>query len=136
MAQFAIVGFYLSLNALLLLWLSVKVIGIRRKGQISIGDGGDKKLAHYIRGQGNAAEYMPMFFIMLSVSALIGTPPVALHVTGVAFTIGRFSHAIWFLKPSPNLKPRILGMMLTFLSMGVLALGLLAHAVVIMAKGY
>lgn len=136
MAQLAIVGFYLSINALVLLWLSFKVIGVRRGNQISIGDGDNKTLAHYIRGQGNAAEYMPMFFIMLVIAALINTPAIALHALGLAFTVGRILHASWFAKPSPNLSKRVTGMVLTLLSMAALALGLLAHAVVIMAHGY
>lgn len=136
MAQLAIVGFYLSINALVLIWLSAKVIGVRRGNQISIGDGDNKTLAYYIRGQGNAAEYMPMFFIMLGIAALINTPPVALHALGVAFTIGRILHASWFVKPSPKMSKRVSGMVLTFLSMGILALGLFAHAIVIMAQGY
>lgn len=136
MAKFAIVGFYLSINALLFLWLSAKVIGIRRGEKVSIGDGDNKILAHRIRGQGNAAEYMPLFFLMLGAAALLNTPPIALHIIALAFTIGRVLHASWFLKPSSNLKSRVTGMVLTLLSMGVLALGLIAHSVVIMAGGY
>lgn len=136
MAQLAIVGFYLGLNALLFFWLSAKVIGIRRSDGVSIGDGENKQLAHFIRGQGNAAEYMPIFFIMLGIAALLNTPPIALHIMGLVFTVGRFLHASWFLKPSSNLKPRIAGMMLTFIAIIVLALGLIAHAVMIISGGY
>lgn len=136
MAKFAIVGFYLSINAMWFIWLSFKVIGIRRGKQISIGDGDDKTLAHRIRAQGNAAEYMPMFFLLLGAAALLSTPPIALHLFGLAFTIGRIMHGYWFLNPSKNFKPRVYGMMLTFLSTGILAIGILAHSIVIMAGGY
>lgn len=136
MALLAIVGFYLGINALLFVGLAFKVIGFRRRDQISIGDGDNKALAHAIRGHGNAAEYMPLFFVMLGLAALLNTPPVALHLMGLTFTVGRFLHAYWFLNPSKNLMPRVSGMILTFASFAVLALGLIAHAMVIMAGGY
>lgn len=136
MAKFAIVGFYLSINALLFIWLSIKVIGIRRDQMISIGDGDDKTLGHRIRAQGNAAEYMPIFFLLMGAAALLSTPPIALHIFGLAFTIGRIAHAYWFLNPSKNLKPRVAGMMLTLFSISILAIGLIAHSAVIMAGGY
>lgn len=136
MAKFAIVGFYLSINALLFIWLCIKVIGVRRGQQISIGDGDNKTLALRVRGQGNAAEYMPLFFLLLGSAAWLSAPPIALHILGLAFTIGRMSHAYWFLNPSRNMKPRIAGMMLTLSSTSILAIGLLIHSVVIMAGGY
>ena len=136
MAKFAIVGFYLSINALLFIWLSIKVIGVRRGEQISIGDGDNKTLSHRVRAQGNAAEYMPIFFLLMVAAAALATPPIALHVFGAAFTIGRILHGYWFLNPSKNLKPRIAGMMLTLASISILAIGLLTHSVVIMAGGY
>ncbi|MEP1441935.1 MAG: MAPEG family protein [Hyphomicrobiales bacterium] len=136
MAKFAIVGFYLSINALLFIWLCFKVINVRRGEQISIGNGDNKKLHHRIRAQGNAAEYMPIFFLLMVGAASLSTPPLALHVFGAAFTVGRILHAYWFLSPSKNLKPRVAGMMLTLSSTSILAVGLLAHSVVIMAGGY
>lgn len=135
-AKFAIVAFYLGLNALLFFWLSMKVIAVRRADQISIGDGGNQTLAHRMRAQGNAGEYMPIFFLLLALAAFLETPPLVLHLFGLAFTIGRVLHAFWFLKPSKNLKPRIAGMVLTLFSIAILAIGLIAHAVAIMAGGY
>ncbi len=136
MTSYAIVGFYLGVNALFFIFLSFKVIGLRQNNQASIGDGDNETLAYRIRAHGNAAEYMPIFFIALSLAAHLGTPPLALHILGVVFTAGRFFHAIWFLKPSLNIKMRIAGMLLTFSAIGLTALGLLAHGIVIMAGGY
>lgn len=136
MVQLAITGFYLGINALLVLWLCAKVIGVRRTHQISIGDGGDKTLTYFRYGLSNAIEYMPMFFIMLVVAALLNTPPIALHVLGLSFTTGRLLHAYWFTHPSTNRKLRIAGIRLTLVSMAILAIGLIVHCIVIMAGGY
>lgn len=136
MAKFAIVGFYLSINALLFIWLCFKVIGVRRSQQISIGDGDNKILSHRMRAQGNAGEYMPIFFLLMAAAATLSTPPLALHIFGAAFTIGRILHAYWFLNPSKNMKPRVAGMLLTLGSITILAAGLLTHSAVIMAGGY
>ena len=136
MAEVAIVGFYLALNAFLFLILSRKVIAIRRDEQISIGDGDNKALAHRIRGQGNAAEYMPIFFLLLGAAAFLSAPPIAIHLFGVVFTIGRIMHAYWFLKMPESFKPRLYGMILTLTSISLLAISLFVHCLVIMAGGY
>ena len=136
MAELAIVGFYLSLNAFILLYLSSKVIAIRRSEGVSLGDGGNKTLLHRIRGQGNASEYMPIFFLLLGVAALLSAPPIALHLFGAVFTLGRLMHAYWFLKMPEGFKPRFFGMVLTLASISLLAISLFVHCVVIMAGGY
>lgn len=137
MAKFAIVGLYLGINALIFIWLSFKVIGIRRGEKISIGDGENETLAYYVRGHGNAAEYMPIFFLLMIAAASLNTPPIALHLFGVLFTMGRLLHALWFVNPSfERIKQRIAGMLLTLSSIALLAIGLIIHATVIMAGGY
>lgn len=136
MAELAIVGFYLALNAFLFLLLSSKVIAIRRSEQISIGDGNNNTLAHRIRGQANASEYIPIFFLLLGVAALLSAPAIALHLFAAVFTIGRILHAYWFLKMPESFKTRFYGMVLTLISMSLLAITLLGHCIVIMSGGY
>ncbi|MEO1067238.1 MAG: MAPEG family protein [Pseudomonadota bacterium] len=134
-APFAVVGFYLALNALLLMALSFSVIGERRGARISIGDGDNKKLAHRIRAQGNAAEYMPIFFLVMAMAAMLNISVWTLHIAGVVFTLGRFMHAYWFLKPSKNMKPRVFGMIMTTIAIIALSLRTLVQAIVIMVSG-
>jgi len=46
---------YAGLVALLFLYLSSRVIRVRRGQRISLGDGGDEAMAQRIRAQGNCA---------------------------------------------------------------------------------
>ena len=73
-----ITALYAGLNALILLWLTWAVISHRRGHKISIGDGGDHKFQKVLRGQGNAAETIPITMILLGLAEMIGAPGIAL----------------------------------------------------------
>lgn len=133
--KLGIVGFYLGLNALLLVWFVFKVVGLRRREQVSLGDGGNKHLQRVMRGHANAAETMPIFFIMLSVAALINTPGFVLHIFGALFTAGRVYHALFFVREKSGFNPRYYGMLLTLIAIGGLALGLIGHGIFVMVGG-
>lgn len=119
-------AFYGGLLALIYLWLTFRVIRTRRGGRISHGDGGDAAFAKTIRGQQNAAEQMPLIVIMLALAEMLGAPPVALHVLGVMVVVGRLLHGLHFNGMGPFIY-RPIGMLLTLLVSGILALGLVVH---------
>ena len=55
-----ITAFYASLLGICYLYLSFLVIGVRRKNQISLGDGGNEDLKRLSRAHGNFSEYVPI----------------------------------------------------------------------------
>ena len=63
-----ITGLYAALCALLILALSFRIAGLRRRLKVGIGDGGDAGLARAIRAQANAVEYVPLMLVMLLVA--------------------------------------------------------------------
>ena len=118
---------YAALLALLFLRLSVKVIMVRRKTRIAIGDQGNEKLTRAMRVQANCAEYAPLGVLLLLMVELQGAHWAAVHALGLMLLAGRVVHAWGFSQMDENLKRRVLGMQMTFLALlltTLLALGL------------
>lgn len=92
---FAVTPLYAALCGLLLLALSFRVIILRGRHHVKIGDGGHDDLQRAIRVQGNFAEYVPLLLILLFMLELSRHAPVwALHILGAMIFIGRICHAI------------------------------------------
>jgi uncharacterized protein len=124
-----VTGIYAALGALLLLILAVRISLARRAARVGIGDGGNHELVKRIRAHANATEYLPIALLLLLLLDLGQTPPLWLHVFGVALIVGRVLHAIGLSRtggPSPG---RVLGMVLTWGAMLAMALLLLWKAV-------
>ncbi len=113
-----------SLLALLFVRLSFQVIKLRRKNQVSLGDGGHDDLQRAIRGQGNCAEYAPIGVLLVLVAELQsgGTvPTIVVGVLAALFLLGRIMHGYAFAFTAKNMALRVRGMQLTVLPIIVLA---------------
>lgn len=117
---------YAALSALLITFLSLYVIRLRRLKKIRLGDGGDPELQAAIRAQGNATEYIPISIILLVLLELNGGHMALVHFGGVAVLFGRILHARGLL--TENLRYRVLGMRVTVVTLIGLALANLAYA--------
>jgi uncharacterized membrane protein YecN with MAPEG domain len=102
-----------AILAILLVILSLRVIGIRRKERVSLGDGGNELLSLRIRGQGNLAEYGPLGLFLLLLLELQGTPVYLTALAALVFLTGRLLHGYAFGFTDGNMKLRVLGMQLT-----------------------
>ena len=107
--------------------LSLKVIGLRYKLKVSIGDGGHEQLERAIRSQANLAEYTPIALIMLACLELNGAPMWLTAPIAIAFVTGRILHPLGMSTgvgtstATTSIKPRVLGMHLTLWSIVLLA---------------
>ena len=99
---------YAGLCGLLMAWLAIQTIKVRRANKVKLGDGGIFELQSAIRAQGNFAEYMPITIILLFLLEHNGAPALLIHVIGLAFLYGRWTHAQGLLKD--NLRKRVTGM--------------------------
>lgn len=127
-----IIPFYASLLALLFLFLSYRVIRLRRALKASIGDAGDKQLLRAMRVHANFAEYTPLALLLLLALELQVFYPWALHVLGATLVVGRLLHAYGVSQTREQLQFRIAGMACTFAVM-LVAAGILIYRFVLRA---
>ena len=112
--------------ALITVFLSFRIVRLRRSRRIGLGDGGDTTLRRAIRGHANLAEHAPLAVILIGICELQGTPPWLLSSLGLALVIGRVLHP-WGLAGSSGISfGRTAGTALTWLVLmtgAVIALG-------------
>ncbi|HXQ32100.1 MAG TPA: MAPEG family protein [Steroidobacteraceae bacterium] len=124
----SITGLYGGLTALLVIGLGVRVVRLRMRHRVGLGDGGIAELSRAIRAHGNLVENAPLALLLMLIAELsAAAPPVALHAAGVAVLTGRLLHAFG-LSRSPTRSPgRFLGVLLTWLTILALALLLIVR---------
>lgn len=107
---------------------AIRVIRLRIKHKVRLGDGGVPELLVAIRVFGNHAEYAPMGLVLLLALEFITAPIWFLHIVGTTLVLGRILHATALPKAKHSL--RVAGMVLTFLSIGLASLGVLVFTVI------
>lgn len=117
-----ITALYASLLALVFLVLSFNIIRLRFKLKVGVGDGGERTLTKAIRVHGNFSEYVPFALILLASYELGGADNLWLHILGSSLLLARILHAIGLSKSIGTTMPRLVGMILTFLVMLILAI--------------
>jgi hypothetical protein len=128
-----ITSFYAALLAIIMIFLSVKIIINRKSSKIPLGFAnpgfdGDDFLQRKIRAHGNFIEYTPIFLIMLLLVELAGLNKYFIHFFGLIFFVGRLTHAYGIMiaeKKNKNFLFRQAGMFCTFFCLSSLALILL-----------
>ncbi len=111
---------YAAALTALFITLSLRVIGLRRSGRVSLGDAGNPALLVRIRAQGNCAEYAPLGIVLLLLAELAGAAPALLHLSGLVLLAGRISHA-WALSGPGRLGARTIVMLMTFTALALSA---------------
>lgn len=112
---------YAALLLPLFLFLSWRVIAVRRSARISLGDGGQKALQARIRAHGNFVEYAPFALVLMLGAELAGAGSLWLHLAGIALVLGRHLHALCLSYMPRRLILRTSGMMLSFAALIVAA---------------
>ena len=129
---FAVTPLYAALCGLLLLVLALAVVRLRQTHRVRTGDGGHADLARAMRVQANFVEYVPLTLLLLFMLEMSRQPVWALHLLGAGLFVGRVLHA-WGYLGSPGLSfGRAVGIVLTWIVLGVTALWLL----VVVAQRY
>lgn len=116
-----ITGLYAALCALLILALSFRIVGLRRRLKVGIGDGGDAQLARAIRAQANAIEYVPLMLVMLLVAENNGAGVVFVHACGAGLVLARVLHAVGLSGSAGTSFGRFWGTLVTWIVLLVLA---------------
>ena len=115
--------------ALITLWLGMRVGKLRGEFKVSIGDGGHDALARRMRAQLNFAEYTPFVLLLIAGIELAGKGGAWLPYVAGIYMLGRVAHAIGMDMTKSPAIPRMVGIMVTMLTL----LGLGVYAVLIAA---
>ena len=121
-APIIITGFYAGVLALLYVGLTFKVIGLRKKHAVGIGDGENPELTKAIRVHANFSEYVPIALIVFAAYELNGGSVLMLHLLGGLLVTGRFLHALGLTKSTGTSWQRFVGSLATFVTILVLAI--------------
>lgn len=108
-----------GLLAALYLYLTFRVILVRREQRVDMGDAGDVLLQRYVRAHGNFAEFAPLSLLLLLLVEYGGWPSWLVALLGLMLLGGRVSHAWSFSVAEPRLRSRAVGMVLTTTMLGV-----------------
>jgi hypothetical protein len=123
-----VTAFYAGLMALWLMVLGFEVSRRRRRHDVSYGTGGVTELEQAIRAHANACEYIPIALIVMGLAEGMGAPALLLHAAGLMLAAGRVMHGAYFLAGARRFRLRFVGMMLTVVTIGGLALALVVQA--------
>jgi len=96
--------------------LSLKVIGIRRRDKISVGDGGNEELLRAMRAQANLLEYAPLTLVLLACAEINGVHRLLIGLLALVFIAGRILHPAGIRSAESPGSARVLGMQLTLMS--------------------
>ena len=89
-----ITALYAGVLALLLVVLALRVVRLRWKFRVGLGDGGEKAMIRAIRIHGNATEHVPIALLLLLVAELNHAGPTFLHACGAVLVAARVLHAL------------------------------------------
>lgn len=126
-----VLGFSASYVAALILLgivLTFRVVFVRRSARVSLGDGGNDELRKRVRAHGNFAEHAPWIAAALILLPLLGAREWMVHLVGITGVTGRIVHALAVSQGDHRLKFRVLGMVLTTLSLSAGVVLLLVRA--------
>ena len=115
---------YFTALGLIAVMNSIRIVRLRRRHKISLGDGGNVLLLHATRAFGNFMEYAPFGLVLLVGLEFVQAPILFLHVCGGTLLIGRIAHSSAFMKEKISMNARIAGMTLTYASLILSSVGI------------
>jgi hypothetical protein len=109
-----VTGLFAALFALAQIVLSLRIVKLRKRHKVSLGDGGVAELQAMMRVHGNFTETVPMALILIAIAEFSGAPFWMLYALGVLMLVSRAAHAYGLLTPPGYGRGRFVGMVLTF----------------------
>ncbi|MGJ8621580.1 MAG: MAPEG family protein [Yoonia sp.] len=116
MIALPITSFTALFAGVLILLLTLRVIQLRRRNGVVLGDNGDRALAKAIRGHANAVEQLPIALILMGLAELQGAPAGPLMPCAMALVVGRCLHGAYFAFHGAHWRLRFFGMWLTIIA--------------------
>lgn len=113
---------YAGIFALFQVYLSWRVVTLRNKYQVRMGDGGHTELTGAVRVHGNLLEYMPMGLILLLLLEAVGFSGWVIHALGILLLAARLLHLKGIHDPAGASISRKIGTRLTWIQMTIASL--------------
>lgn len=108
---------YAGLLSIIYVMLGFYVVKNRRMHRVSLGVGHNvPALERAVRIHGNFGENVPLFLVLLTLIEMNAASPWLIHVFGIMMIIGRIFHALGIRHKQGASYERIIGMVLTWLS--------------------
>ena len=109
-----ITAFYAGLLGLMLVALSWRIMAMRAKLEVMVGDGGEKDLSVAVRMQGNFIEYVPMALLLIAFNEIIARPSWIIHALCLLLLAARLAHIHGMSRKNAMGRGRRIGAMMTF----------------------
>jgi uncharacterized membrane protein YecN with MAPEG domain len=119
---------YAALLAVLFIVLSLRIIRLRQRLGVSVGEGSNRQLRRAVRVHANFAEYVPIALLLLYFLEVHTEARGAVHALGIALLVGRILHAVGVSREPEDLRWRVAGVVVTFGVIALCACALLWHA--------
>ncbi len=119
-----IVPVYAALLAFVYIYLSTRVIALRRSRKIALGANGDPVMERAMRVHANFTEYTPFALLLLFMLETNGGNSVWLNLLCAALLAGRVLHALGLAKANEDFRYRVAGMAATLSVIGAAAASL------------
>jgi len=110
--------------AIVNLWLAIRIVTLRIKRKVLIGDGGDALLAARMRAQLNFSEYTPLVLILMGLIEFARGTHSWLWAAGIIYILGRVLHPFGMDKQTPH-PLRAVGILTTW----IVLIGLAGYAI-------
>jgi uncharacterized protein len=107
--------------ALVALWLAYRVIRVRMKAEVLVGDGGHPLLIARMRAQANFVEYTPFVLILMVLIEMAGGSAWGLRTVGALYVVARVLHAFGMDRATTPAPLRSIGACATWLILLLLA---------------
>lgn len=105
--------YYAALLALIYVALSFRVIRLRQKLRVALGDGNDKQLKRAIRVHGNFSEYVPFTLVMIYFVEVQSHNLLLVHGLCCAFILARCAHIYGVSQIKENIVFRVVSLFIT-----------------------
>ena len=110
--------------AIVNIWLAVRIVMVRIKAKVLIGDGSNPLLVARMRAQLNYVEYTPFVLILMGLIELARGTSTWLWAAGIIYILGRIVHPFGLDKQAPH-PLRAAGILTTW----IVLIGLAAYAI-------
>ena len=109
----AVTGLYAAVLALLYTLLALRVVQLRLRLKVTLGDGAHPVLQRAVRVHAHFAEYVPLALLVMLLLELARLPAPLLHGYGLLLLASRAAHAIGVARSPEHLGWRLAAMVIT-----------------------